>query len=436
VLTATTSRLSRNAAWSFSGQIARVGLQGAYFVIVARVLGVDGFGAFAGVVALVALASPYASLGALNLLVKHVSTGSNSAVVQFSNGVLVTFVVGAAFIVLLVLAAPGVAPAGVLAGTIAMIGTADIIAGNLILIAGSLGQARERLMSTALYPTLLNAGRLLGLIVVVALVPDADLTAVAASYVVSSVFLSSAVVGTIFYRLGGFRGDAATFAAQWKEGLLFAVSMSAQNIYNDIDKTMLARLDTLGAAGIYAAAYRILDFTFVPMRAALAAVYPRFFKSGANGLRSALAVSKTIVLPGIAYAVVVAAALLLGSTAIPVVLGAEYSQSVGAVQMLAALPLLRWIHYLAADSLTGAGYQGARTACQIGVAVINIGLNFWLITDYSWTGAVLSTLISDSLLGIILWGVITSIICSKQTLGRDTRSGTFTGHRGGPATRG
>jgi hypothetical protein len=62
--------------------------------------------------------------------------------------VLLTFVVGGAFIILLVVAAPGVAPAGVLASTIAMIATADIVAGNLILIAGSLGQARERLMST------------------------------------------------------------------------------------------------------------------------------------------------------------------------------------------------------------------------------------------------------------------------------------------------
>jgi O-antigen/teichoic acid export membrane protein len=295
-----------------------------------------------------------------------------------------------------------------------MIATADIIAGNLILIAGSLGQSRERLMSTAMYPILLNTCRVFGLIVVVALVDDAGLTAVAASYAISSILFSGALIGTIFHRLGGFHADFPTFAAQWKEGLLFAVSISAQNVYNDIDKTMLGRLDTLGAAGIYAAAYRILDFTFVPMRAALAAAYPRFFKSGANGLRSALSISRKIAIPGIAYAVVVAGVLLIGSRAIPVVLGAEYTQSVGAVQMLAALPLLRWTHSLAADSLTGAGYQGARTACQIGVAMINVVLNIWLIADYSWTGAVFSTLICDGLLAVILWGVVAAAIRSES----------------------
>jgi O-antigen/teichoic acid export membrane protein len=422
VLTAATSRLSRNAAWSGAGQIARVSLQGAYFVIVARVLGVDGFGAFAGVVALAALGSPFAPLGAINLLVKHVSTGSRSAAVQFSNGVLVTVVAGGAFVVLLVVAAPAVAPAGVLLGTIVMIATADVVAGNLILLAGSLGQARERLMSTAVYPILLNAGRLAGLVVVVTVVDDAGLTAVAASYLVSSVLLSGPIVWAILRRFGGFRADLRTFAAQWREGLLFAVSISAQNVYNDIDKTMLARLDTLGAAGIYAAAYRILDFTFVPMRAALAAAYPRFFQAGADGLRSALTVTRKIALPGLAYAVLAAGVLLVGAPALPLVLGAEYAPSVGAVQMLAMLPLLRWIHYLAADSLTGAGYQGRRTACQVAVAAINVGLNLWLITAYSWTGAVIATLVCDGLLAVTLWGVVAAVVRAEEaTAQRGTR---------------
>jgi O-antigen/teichoic acid export membrane protein len=402
----TTTRLGRNAAWSLAGQIARVGLQGSYFVIVARVLGVDGFGAFSAVVALVALACPFAALGGVNLLVKHVSTGKRTAAVQFSNGVLVTVALGGAFTALLVVAAPGVAPVGVLAGTIVMIATADVVAGNLIFMAGALGQARERLMSTALYPILLSAARLLALIVTVAVLGDVDLTAVAASYAASSVLVSGIVVSTILYRLGGFRPDLRTFASQWREGLLFAVSLSAQNVYNDIDKTMLARLDTLGAAGIYAAAYRILDFTFAPMRAALAAAYPRFFQHGVGGLRSALEVSRKIALPGFAYATAVAAVLLLGADVIPVVLGDEYAQSVDAVRMLAALPLLRWIHYLAADSLTGAGRQGVRTTCQVSIAVVNVGLNFWLISAYSWTGAVVSTLICDALLACSLWAVI------------------------------
>ena len=48
-------------------------------------------------------------------------------------------------------------------------------------------------MSTALYPILLNAARLAGLLVVLAVTDEADLTAVAASYAVSSVLLAGGV---------------------------------------------------------------------------------------------------------------------------------------------------------------------------------------------------------------------------------------------------
>ena len=54
-----------------------------------------------------------------------------------------------------------------------------------------------------------------------------------------------------------------------REGFYFAASQTAQTVYNDIDKTMLARLSTLEATGIYGAAYRIIDVSFVPVSALL-----------------------------------------------------------------------------------------------------------------------------------------------------------------------
>jgi hypothetical protein len=45
----------------------------------------------------------------------------------------------------------------------------------------------------------------------------------------------------------------------------------------------------------------------------------------------------------------------------------------------------------------------------IAVAMINVGLNFWLITEYSWTGAVISTLISNGLLAVMLWGGVAAV---------------------------
>jgi len=67
------------------------------------------------------------------------------------------------------------------------------------------------------------------------------------------------------------------------------------------------------------------------------------------------------------------------------------------------LPLLKTMHYFVADSLTGAGYQGLRTAMQAGIAGLNVLVNFWIIPAYGWRGAAWSSLASDGLLAAGLW---------------------------------
>ena len=75
--------------------------------------------------------------------------------------------------------------------------------------------------------------------------------------------------------------------SELREGFYFSAGLSAQTIYNDIDKTMLARLGTLDATGIYGAAYRLIDVSFVPLSSLLAATYPIFFQKGTDGIPAA-----------------------------------------------------------------------------------------------------------------------------------------------------
>jgi len=77
---------------------------------------------------------------------------------------------------------------------------------------------------------------------------------------------------------------------------------------------------------------------------------------------------------------------------------------------------LKSMHYFLADSLTGAGYQGVRTAGQIGVALFNIAINLWLIPAYSWRGAAWASLASDGAL------VLTMYVSVLVILGRESRA--------------
>jgi O-antigen/teichoic acid export membrane protein len=188
-----------------------------------------------------------------------------------------------------------------------------------------------------------------------------------------------------------------------RQGSYFAVGLSAQSIYNDIDKTMLASLASVEATGLYAAAYRLIEVAFVPMRSLLDASYTRFFKAGKTGVKGTWLVARKLLPMMGGYGLVAAVGLYLCAPVVPWVLGPEYQMAVPALQWLAPIVLLKGLHYIAADTLTGADLQGYRSLTQIGVAALNIVLNLWLIPRYGWQGAVIASLASDGLLMVVLW---------------------------------
>ena len=221
--------------------------------------------------------------------------------------------------------------------------------------------------------------------------------------------------------LGRLSTAWAVSARELREGFLFSTSLSAQTIYNDLDKTMLARLATLDAAGIYAAAYRLIDMAFMPVRALLAAAYPSFFRRGNDGIAGSLSLTLELLPKPLMYSAVVATGMALAAPIVPLILGADYARTAEALRWLSLLPWLKTCHYFAADALTGAGHQGLRTLVQIAVAGFNVLLNLWLIPAYSWRGAAWSSLASDGLLAAALWSC--ALVLRARASGGSTAAG-------------
>src|SRR5580704_11010138 len=88
------STLARNTGWMFLGQGLRLIIQAGYFIIIARSLGVQQYGAFAAVTALVAIFSPFIGLGSGNLIVQNVARDRALLDECFGNGVLLILVTG------------------------------------------------------------------------------------------------------------------------------------------------------------------------------------------------------------------------------------------------------------------------------------------------------------------------------------------------------
>jgi O-antigen/teichoic acid export membrane protein len=406
------SALARNTAWMVLGRGLGLIIQAVYFIEIARSLGVSNYGAFVGVVALVGIVWPFASMGGSNLLVKNISRDKNLFTVYWGRALTTTALFGSLLVLVVLLLSLFVLPPQIPLLLVILVAVSDILALNIVTIASQAFQAFERLDWTAGLGVLMISSRLAGAIILIAIHRHPSALQWGYSYFCSTAAVAVAASLIVCKRLGWPVLNWRRSATEMREGFWFSTSQSAQTIYNDIDKTMLARLSTLDATGIYGAAYRLIDVSFVPVSALLYSAYPNFFRAGADGISSSLRYAKPLLLRAGGYSVVVFAAILLCAGWVPSVLGPDYVRIVEALRWLSVLPILKAIHYFLADTLTGAGYQSVRTCIQAGVGGFNVLINLWLIPAYSWRGAAWASIASDALL---LCGIALAVaVLSRQ----------------------
>lgn len=392
------TKMARNSLWMILGSGLRLVIQALYFVEIARSLGVRNYGAFVGVVALVGIVYPFGSLGSGNLLVKDVARDPSLFGVCWGRALAITLTFGFFLIFLVLILSHLALPPEIPWMLVAMVAISDIIGLNLITQAGQAFQAFERLKWTAIINVLMSSGRLIGAMALIALQPHP--LALQWGYVYLGCTAAVTAIALILVRvfLGSPKFVWKYIRSDVREGFYFSTSQTSQTIYNDIDKTMLSRLDTLTSAGIYAAAYRLIDVSFVPISAALSSAYPNFFRAGAGGISTSFAYAKPLMRRATAYSVSIFVLLLASSSLVPLILGTEYAETAVALRWLAVLPLLKSLHYFFSDTLTSSGHQLVRTAIQAGVAILNVAINLWIIPAYSWRGAAWSSILCDSML--------------------------------------
>ncbi|BAY09533.1 flippase [Calothrix sp. NIES-2098] len=421
-LNALQSRLTRifqkpmvqGTIWMLIAQGLRLVLQAMYFIIIARVLGAEYYGQFVGATALVAILSPFAGLGSDTLLLKNVAKNRGLFKDYWGNALLMITITGLGLMVLLILFAPIFLPRTISPLLLFLVALSDLIFTSIIFLSCQAFQAVDRLNITAQISTLAMLSKVIAAIALLYFFPQPNTIDWAFLYLGSSVVSGLVAIFFVTYYLGTPKLALYRIKPELTDGFFFAVSASSYTIYNDIDKTMLARLSTLEATGIYAAAYRLIDVAFVPVRSITAAAYAHFFREGKDGISQALALGKRLVKVAGSYGFIASIGLLLFAPIVPYILGDEYAGVVEALRWLAPIPFLKAIQCFGGDTLSGSGFQSLRSAVQVSIAVLNILLNFWLIPLYSWKGAAWSSLVCDGLLMIVLWAVV-AFLYRKQS---------------------
>ncbi len=398
--------VARNSLWMFMGFGLRLVVQAAYFVFIARALGVVQYGAFVGVTAFVQILAPFCGLGSGSILVKNVSRDRSSYALYWGKALGTTLATGVLLFLVTLPLKKRVLSSGVSWHLLILVGLSDIIAIRLIEVAGQAFQAIDCLKQTAQLNLLPNIIRLLGAAFAFFYLHRISASEWGWFYLASTGLSAVVAIALARRRIGPPDHITILRPKEMLEGSYFSTSIAAQTLYNDLDKTMLARMSTLEATGIYAVAYRFVDVSFTPIRSVLYATYASFFRKGEGGLQATYKFLLRLLPIFSGYSLLIGIVLFAAAPLIPYILGKDYAEAIVALRWLALLPLLKSLHYPAADALTGAGFQGARTAGQVLVALLNGLLNLWLLPRYSWRGAAWASLASDGLLIVVMYFLI------------------------------
>lgn len=415
------SSLARNTLWMLLAQGSRLVLQAAYFVIIARALGAEQYGAFIGATSLVGIAAPFASLGFGNLIVKNVSRNRSSFSYYWGNSLFLMVVSGIGLTLLLLCIAPLILPKTISLLLLFLVAINNLAITIVIDLAAYAFLSIHQVVRTAQLNFLPYLMRMFAALVLVYFIPNPDAVDWAYLCLLTTTIVSAIAFFLVQREVGSPKLALGRIKSELTEGFYFSIGLSAQTVYNDIDKTMLARLASLEATGIYAAAYRLIDVGFAPVRSLLSASYAKFFQQGAKGISGSLKLAKRLAPIAGLYGAIAGVGLFIIAPIVPYILGDEYATAVEALRWLSPLLCLKALHYFAADTLTGAGFQGIRSGVQVIIAVFNVLINLWVIPLYSWKGAALSSIASDGLLMLTLWGIVAFLYQRDVQLLKDSK---------------
>ncbi|MDV3348118.1 oligosaccharide flippase family protein [Leptothoe sp. ISB3NOV94-8A] len=405
--------LVKDSMWMLSAQALGIFIQGAYFVIVARVLGAEAYGIFIGIAAFVKLLFPFVGLGSADIFIKYVSRDPKVFRGYWGTALLTSLTFTAALVpIMLGLVKVIFAPSTSLL-LVLFILLADLLGGKVFDLAATAFVACDRYKVAAQSKVLYGVGKLLAAIALLVLFEDGNIVAWGGLYCLGSIIPATVSLLTVNKLFGRPIFNLKKYPPKFAEGFFFAIAQSAETVNGQIDRTMLVSLASADAAGIYAAGYRFIDVGYIIIIAVMSATYTRFLRYGASGIKAGLQFAFKLVPVAVGYGVIAAIALLTLSPFTSNILGPEYAQSAGVLIWLAPIHLIATLQFIAADTLTGAGFHRARSVLQVTAAFINFGANLYLIPRYSWQGAAWATLTSELFKLVTLWLVV--FFCYRQS---------------------
>ncbi len=195
--------------------------------------------------------------------------------------------------------------------------------------------------------------------------------------------------------------------------LSFSIPMIGSNIQLDGDKTILNAYGMAAEAGVYGAAFRVVNMAFTPIRALQSAAHNRLLPKGDDVEGLQLRRTRTFALINLAAVLPICGVLWFGVGLFEPLMGEDFEESAPIARWLLLFLPLKAMSTVPTTGLLGLGRTTTRAKVNLTAAALSVVLYIILIPQFGWAGAVAGTIVGEFVL--LLLGVQRLIVWQRRT---------------------
>ena len=194
---------------------------------------------------------------------------------------------------------------------------------------------------------------------------------------------------------GGFGKDDSKIA------LSFSVPLVGSSLQLDGDKTVLNAYGMEDVAGIYGAAFRVINMAYTPIRALQSAMHNRMLPHDASDHGLHVRRAKRFAWMNIITIVPIGVILFFAVDLFEPIIGEDFAESAPIARWLLIFLPIKAVSSVPLAGLLGLGRTTTRAWVMGIAATISLGLYIVLIPSLSWVGAVIGTVVGETVLLIL-----------------------------------
>lgn len=394
-------RIFKNLSWLAISQIIASVCAFIWTVLIARYLGVNDYGILGFAISLTGIMGITVDFGISTHIVRHIATNYDSAPKYLGNAIPLKslFSIGSLFLTLIILI---LLKSNELTITVTLLFMIEKIINSFFGLFNGSFQAFEEGKYQGIGNTIFNL--ILLAFILISIYTDLGLYGITISYLLANII----TVIYAYYALNKnivkpkFEFDKSFCKKIFLYSLPFAATSVLFSVYYSIDLVMLSQMIGDYPTGIYNATYKLISVLTLFYGVYNAVVFPvmsKFFKNDKNLLivtfEKSIKYLLLIIIP-LAFAT-----MFYSADIIQLIYGHEYDAASTPLSILIWTVCLLFVNG-ACNNLLNASYKEITiTKIYAIAATFNVVLNFFIIPNYSYNGAAITTVLSDLLILII-----------------------------------